>query len=724
MKLLNNKLLYPLLLCLLILGFLNRGLSSNQVFFQADEIASDLLHFAYPYHQYWADEYLHKGKFMEWNQYLDSGLPILAEAQVGILYPPAIILYLLFPDPLAFNLLIISSVLLLGLGMYWFALEVGLLPLSAFYASVLFSFSGYMVARIRHVPILTSLVFLPFALVVTERLIKTYRMRYTLYLAILVALSFFAGHLTTTYAAVFIVVVNFFLRLFLDFKERKKESLKPILFFLGGLFLGLCLAAIQILPSLELIGYSTRSATQFTEAISPVYKLSYLLMFLNPTIFGDPSSGTWNIGQGSYWENIGYVGISALFLALVALVFYWKRKQRLIILFGGMTVIALLLVLGQNTPIFHLLWEGFPGFGFLRIPGRFLFAVVMFLSLLAAFGLQALFSHLKKRQKGIVTLGIFSLTLIDLWGFGYSFTNVIPASYFSPPSSVKFLKKDATLFRIRSLETSFAFWQKAWSKEHGWRNGVTSYMKQRVYLEPDLNLAFLLASPSIIYELSGHFVVKKSAELDNLLLDISHESPDKVAGLLAMENVKYILSPTKISLPHLTLAYSDSSQPDFPVYIYKNTKWLERAYFVGKAIPFSDTQSLTEVIASSGFSPTQEVLLQAISKNIDTQGKGKVTIRSYQDEEVHLSVTSDKGGYVVLSDTYYPGWHAYVDAKEVPILQANYAYRAVEVTKGTHTVQFVYKPLSVKLGILISIGTGILLLLSTGFYLWKRKSLS
>ena len=54
--------------------------------------------------------------------------------------------------------------------------------------------------------------------------------------------------------------------------------------------------------------------------------------------------------------------------------------------------------------------------------------------------------------------------------------------------------------------------------------------------------------------------------------------------------------------------------------------------------------------------------------------------------------------FLVLSDTYFPGWKAYVDGKKAKIYRANYAFRAIPLTAGAHEVEFVYDPLSFKLG--------------------------
>jgi uncharacterized membrane protein YfhO len=61
-------------------------------------------------------------------------------------------------------------------------------------------------------------------------------------------------------------------------------------------------------------------------------------------------------------------------------------------------------------------------------------------------------------------------------------------------------------------------------------------------------------------------------------------------------------------------------------------------------------------------------------------------------------------GYLVLADTHYPGWNATTDGLASEILPANHAFRAVQLSKGQHTVVFEYAPVSFRLGLWLTIG--------------------
>ncbi len=72
------------------------------------------------------------------------------------------------------------------------------------------------------------------------------------------------------------------------------------------------------------------------------------------------------------------------------------------------------------------------------------------------------------------------------------------------------------------------------------------------------------------------------------------------------------------------------------------------------------------------------------------------------NNEVSLVVTADQDGIVYFNESYYPGWIAEVDAVKVPVIRANYAFMAVPVSQGRHTVRFEFAPTSFRVGSALS----------------------
>ncbi|MDP2663867.1 MAG: YfhO family protein, partial [bacterium] len=129
------------------------------------------------------------------------------------------------------------------------------------------------------------------------------------------------------------------------------------------------------------------------------------------------------------------------------------------------------------------------------------------------------------------------------------------------------------------------------------------------------------------------------------------------------------------------------------------------------------------------FEPKQTIFLEE-KTDWGAQGALASTVQfeKYGDQEVVIKVESSADGFLFLSDTYFPGWKAYLlegeegsgKKEEIKIYRANYAFRAVEVPKGQHKVVFRFEPTSFWWGIRISLISGILTILGILVLLLKE----
>jgi len=151
---------------------------------------------------------------------------------------------------------------------------------------------------------------------------------------------------------------------------------------------------------------------------------------------------------------------------------------------------------------------------------------------------------------------------------------------------------------------------------------------------------------------------------------------------------------------------------------------LPRAYFSACARLVSTCEQALGVMAQADWDPRSETILVDSSGTSFCGGEpGEAVIREYAPERVVVDVDAPSDGYLVLSDTYYPGWVATVDGRPEKIVRANYLFRAVSVPKGGHVVEFVYRPNIVRLGLLVSgasVGVAVLVLLATAVHICKR----
>jgi hypothetical protein len=108
----------------------------------------------------------------------------------------------------------------------------------------------------------------------------------------------------------------------------------------------------------------------------------------------------------------------------------------------------------------------------------------------------------------------------------------------------------------------------------------------------------------------------------------------------------------------------------------------------------------TGVVSANRLHSADRQIVQQI--NDSPEELGEAEIERYGSQHVTVSAILDKPGLLVLNDTDYPGWRAYVDGKAANIIAANYLFRGVLLPAGHHQVDFKYQPNSLRLGLLIS----------------------
>jgi len=157
------------------------------------------------------------------------------------------------------------------------------------------------------------------------------------------------------------------------------------------------------------------------------------------------------------------------------------------------------------------------------------------------------------------------------------------------------------------------------------------------------------------------------------------------------------------------------------VKVYMNPEVLPRAFVAHQARVVSDDTAALAALRSPDFQPATTVILSS-GNNLTSAGGGsdRLTVLNYQPEHVSIEAELDSPGILVLSDSDYPGWHAQVDGRDAPILRANLLFRAVALSAGHHRVEFVFDPLSWRLGLALTSASVLALLATSGIWLAKR----
>lgn len=153
-------------------------------------------------------------------------------------------------------------------------------------------------------------------------------------------------------------------------------------------------------------------------------------------------------------------------------------------------------------------------------------------------------------------------------------------------------------------------------------------------------------------------------------------------------------------------------------YLYEYLQNTERFRLFNKVHFVDSDQDMVAKLVDGNIDLRNELIILSKGGLPSPQGgqeRRRARLLSYTPNKVVLESTSDGSAFLYLSDTYYPGWRAYVDGKETKIYRANLAFRAVEVPKGRHTVVFKYVPMSFYVGLVLTL-FGIALCV----WLWQR----
>ena len=297
------------------------------------------------------------------------------------------------------------------------------------------------------------------------------------------------------------------------------------------------------------------------------------------------------------------------------------------------------------------------------------------------------------------------LTFVQLAMFAYSWLPMINTNdypLYPPTQTTDFLRKDSSLYRFIPLFDDAS---------------------QRV-MQPNMNDMHGL-SASEGYE--SVFPLNVSRLSSALFMPV----PTQQLMLAGLINVKYYVSSAKNRFAHPALTLVDSGA----VLVYQNAYWQERAYmrYSYRLLEANERNKLVAVPSDSTYPEyysdstkfSQKTLLfwrepvKAIQHPENADIPHSLRFLNYENNRVRLQVETAEEGYLVLADTYYPGWKVFVNGEERVIMRANYMLRAVVVPKGTSMVEFRFEPPLFRYGVYASIGA-LCVALVLGFVFRKR----
>jgi hypothetical protein len=491
----------------------------------------------------------------------------------------------------------------------------------------------------------------------------------------------------------------------------------------------MCVAAVQLLPTAEYLMESQRSGgLDFATAANLSYGPARLITLLSPNLYGTPGDGSYYT-QGMYFEDAAYIGFIPVVSALAALV-GWFRKRRFLIHFPAFWTVpfwallgfgSLLIATGRYGPIYRMLYDQVPTFDAFREPVRWLILTVLSLSVLAGIGVQhwgrgkwvVFWSRLALAGGGavvVLTLAarefmrqdsreleglMLGLIVLGCWIMVAALLTLTQPSSGSLVSPLRWrlavllfialdlawagsgLNPTVTGDFYRSFSVSRSqgriYWFEDYEREvkferffdpTDYRPARDQWPAVRTSLLPNLNMLDRVPALNNFDPLLPEYHRRYIALIEAL--------GSRSGALLRAAGVSQVYGLTPDGwLDEVPALAPDEATP--LVWLVPDVVWLE-----------SDA-AIEEALRDPAWDPAQTVLLFGETPDGDKAARlsgTEVTVLENRPNRQRYRVQTEEAAYLVISQTWYPGWSASLDGEPVPLYRANLAFQAVRIPPG------------------------------------------
>jgi hypothetical protein len=322
-----------------------------------------------------------------WCRELGAGFPLVADGVTTPFYPPHWPLLVLLHPARALTAALFVGYLASGLAMAAFARTLGLGRAAAAVAGLVYAWSGFAVGHAVHVNVVAGLPFLPLMLLFLERAGRAAPLRNVTLAGLSFGLQCLGGHPQVALMSVSLAAAYGLLRLWPS-RMSARDLARTAGLMAVFVAIGAGISAVYYFPMAELAGQSVRPEGGLSHARAVAYALPlpHLVTAVSPFLFFDASTGAYQ-GAWNPVEMALYAGLPTVVLAGIAL--WSRRRDPLARFFAAAALIAVLLALGDSTPL-HGLLHSLPVFRGLRAPARYVLLLDAALAVLAALGLDSL----------------------------------------------------------------------------------------------------------------------------------------------------------------------------------------------------------------------------------------------------------------------------------------------------------------------------------------------
>ena len=711
----------------------------------------------YYWNECFTKEMLLSGKLPLWNPYYYCGHPFLANPANFVCYPITL-LYVIIPLPWAFNVDTLLHIFISTLGMYFLVKLITQSRYAGLGSAIVYSLCGYFSWKIYlgHIEIIHAAALIPWIFYFVEKSLNSNRLSFIFASGIILGLQILGGDPQISYYTSLFLTLYFFIRWFSLTKPLHFNSvIRAFGFYIIIPLVAFGISAIQLLPTMELRSLSPRAVNTYNFATFLSFDILQFFHYIAPHFASQSIKLAPEFGC--------YLGILSIILAIIGGAFSRYRKHSIPIII--MLLVALTLMLGSNTPIYYLYYKFLPLLSSFRIPARCIVIFDFLMSILVGFGLQHLCEFgLKRYQRLFAIAGLFIiLVCIFVAISAYQDVGVLWPNV--PLSSTSLWY--ALLFTILGFVTLSTF--HFIHNKHIVAGVFISILFLDLYLvcsplipelnEKDLaqekNFEYVFEKDKGFYRVNipgfGPEIYNPIYGLPNHGINFHYYGINGFTPLILKEYFDFIYGMADIPEPEQH-THSFIEKLFYPDKVF-SSKILGVKY--ANAITSSGVQLLTaqeiqphailirdvkftsqiedqlRILKQSNFNPRKIILLDesernyVLSNNISagSSDQDKVVFTNYTPNRLDLRSDSPSSTILLLSELYYPGWKAYVDDKDVPILRADYLLRAVKLDAGQHSITVIYRPMSFYIGSIITIVT-ILLLIFIYLFLRRKNPIS
>ncbi len=715
-----------------------------------------------------------------WTDALGMGAPLLANLQSAVFYPPNFLALLLPPDYVV-GLLAVLHLSFGGLGMVRLARHLGLPPFAAAIAGLAFGFSDYFVARLWFITINNAAAWLPWLVLAADKTVRGNK-HAPLWLAMLLALQILAGHAQTTFYTLLLVGVWGCWRAWQLRKGRGLLTL-AFAGALGFLLVVVQLlpTAEYLLQSQRSSAIGYEFAT--TYSLWPWRLLSFLAptffghpaegnFWAYPTYWEDAAYigmlplalAIYAFLRGRKNDNRSLViflfgvGLVSVLLALGKFAPFFpflyryvpgfdmfQAPARMLLLY----VFSLSLLAGFGVEMLRLslrlqYWSrlGIAAAGLIVLIGLLgwivasggggllglsasqaesLFTAGRALTIGGVLGFSALLLLLRQPAQRsprwmVVTLG---LLVVDLGLAARNLNPLVdPRLYSATNPSARTVRNavgDGRVFYFAADEYQVRF-ERVFVLDDFGGNAVDKWLQARAWLLP--NFAVLDG-----INFANNFDPLLAVAYSDFIEAVETAPLRSQEKLLQIAGVSAVVSP--IARPTWEAIYENGDQR-----IYRIPAG-QRVRFVPQACTLPNSSAAFALMNRPEFDPDTLVVIQTLvavapacsEVSIENRSPSIAALRLQKmDDPHHISIEIDtqEEGWLVLADTYYPGWVTFLNGEPIEHFRANGSFRAVPVPAGEKQIDFTYSPRSFNIGLGLSLLAMVLWV--GGWFLMARRA--